>query len=100
LLYKGWLNGTIPIGLSCLPESRRQLEAASLRNTGNIYVARFSNAAPPELVIPEQPGGACIRPTPTDCLLDWAEIAHEMYLGEFRSPSQYLEPYDYRHYPS
>lgn len=71
-LMKQWLTGGINLGYSCDAAQRSQL-ANSFMNFANAYPQRFCDIKPPTLILPSNPGGACISAcsltsAPTDVL--------------------------------
>lgn len=66
-LFKSWLMGEIYVGFSCL-EPEEVSEIASWHLSGaNGYISSFCDTKPPEVTMPQYPGGQCrsVIPTPT-----------------------------------
>ena len=66
-LHWAWLTGHINIGLSCLSPDRTQYLTSQHMSNGNAYIERFCDNPPPELTMPEIPGGFC----PNNCMGDF-----------------------------
>jgi hypothetical protein len=58
-LYRAWLNGTISLGLSCLPAAPVSYDANWILAAANGYIGRFDNIKPPVVTMPAQPFGVC-----------------------------------------
>lgn len=58
-LQRLWLNGTINVGLSCLPAAEVQVMARSFVSDMNFRAARFCASKPPQTTAPPAPFGRC-----------------------------------------
>ena len=59
-LYWAWLTGYIDVGYACLDDFRVDSITTSLMTSLNyVHRLRFCNIAPPEIIMPSNPGGIC-----------------------------------------
>lgn len=66
-LYKSWLMGEIYVGFSCLaPEEVSEIASWHLASANGL-IYNFCDTQPPELIMPQYPGGECrsVIPAPT-----------------------------------
>jgi hypothetical protein len=66
-LNANWLSGNLRVGFSCLDPSEVLDTANWHLSAANSFRDRFVDTKPPELTMPQQPGGPCQQAGDTDC---------------------------------